>query len=190
MIPQTVVVRKSNLFKLDVRFGLSCGGNLRADFTAASRLERHVIYLRALDLPWTQRESCFRNPYCVCCADHSVRLGSTNYIKCHLETIFRMLNVDAIYFWRCFIKNLNGLRLPTMSSVMILDWQNSLRMHFYVEPTSTSNFSQTSKKYISNTGMLDMISCQLFPVVCGCRAFYDSMTKTCISSIQYPTGSL
>lgn len=42
---------ESNLFKLDVRFGLSCGGNLRADFTAASRLERHVIYLRALDLP-------------------------------------------------------------------------------------------------------------------------------------------
>ena len=47
---------ESNLFKLYVRFptakiGLSCGGNLRADFTAASRLERHVIYLRALDLP-------------------------------------------------------------------------------------------------------------------------------------------
>ncbi len=51
---------ESNLFKLRAcmldsrkqRTDLSCGGNLRADFTATSRLERHVIYLmRALDMP-------------------------------------------------------------------------------------------------------------------------------------------
>lgn len=54
MIPQTVVRNQtySNWMSPgNSEIGLSCGGNLRADFTAASRLERHVIYLRALDLP-------------------------------------------------------------------------------------------------------------------------------------------